>query len=92
MMNIRNDFKVIDAIGLHARPAVYFSDIASRYQSDIEIIHNGRAAKLKSLLGPMALGITTNDTITIVCEGQDAIDAMNDISNAFTELHFAEKK
>lgn len=83
MMRIQNDFIIIDPIGLHARPATSMCNKANLFKSNITIIHNGREANCKSILGPMALGITTGDTISIVVIGEDAIEAMNGMKDVF---------
>lgn len=89
MIQRKETFKVIDDIGLHARPAMEISNRANCYQSDISIIHNGREAKLKSILGPMALGIGTGEEITIIAVGNDADIVMNELTILFEKLNFA---
>ncbi len=43
--------------GLHARPASEIVKIASKYQSTISLIANGKTINAKSILNIMAAGI-----------------------------------
>ena len=63
--------KVIDPVGLHARPASEAVKAAMQFKSTIEAIYNGKAVNLKSIMGVMAAGIPTQAEIVITCEGED---------------------
>jgi len=68
--------KVIDPIGLHARPASKITNEASKYKSNISIILNGKVANAKSLINLMALGVKNNNKIQIQAKGLDEADAI----------------
>ena len=63
--------KVIDPVGLHARPASIAVKTASQFKSNIEVHYNGKIVNLKSIMGVMAAGIPSQAEITITCEGED---------------------
>ena len=63
--------KVIDPVGLHARPASEAVKAAMQFKSTIEAIYNGKAVNLKSIMGVMSAGIPTQAEIIISCEGED---------------------
>ena len=46
--------------GLHARPASEIVKIASKYQSTISLIANGKTINAKSILNIMAAGIKSS--------------------------------
>ena len=73
--------KIIDPVGLHARPASITVMKASKYQSEITIDSNGKSGNLKSIMNVMALGIKQNDNIIIKAEGFDAKDAIKAIED-----------
>ena len=64
-------------VGLHARPAMYFSQKASSFNSSVFIEFDGRRLNGKSLLGILSLGINKSDVITIIGEGKDEQTAVN---------------
>jgi len=63
--------KVIDPVGLHARPASIAVKEANKFKSDINVNYNGKSMNLKSIMGVMAMGIPTQAEITITFEGED---------------------
>lgn len=80
MVNLK--IKVTDSAGLHARPAAVLSREAGKFKSDIQLEYGDKKANMKSIMGIMALGITTGKEITIYVEGEDeqaAIDAIAEV-------------
>ena len=63
--------KVIDPVGLHARPASIAVKTAMTLKSEINAHYNGKVVNLKSIMGVMAAGIPSQAEITISCEGED---------------------
>lgn len=62
--------------GLHARPATRFVRLAKSFESDIQIVRDGRAASAKSSVKLMLLGVKENQEVTVRAEGADAIEAV----------------
>lgn len=70
--------------GLHARPASELAKIATKYQSTINLIIEGKPViNAKSILNIMAAGIKNSTEIEIQCDGADEEAAMNELLNAF---------
>ncbi|NOQ39675.1 MAG: HPr family phosphocarrier protein [Anaerolineales bacterium] len=67
---------IIHEVGLHARPASMFVQIAAKYGSDIEVTHGETTANAKSILGILTLGAHQGAEITIKAEGEDAEEAL----------------
>ena len=63
--------KVVDHVGLHARPATVAVNVASKCKSKVNVAFKGRSVNMKSIMGVMSLGIPTQSEITITCEGED---------------------
>lgn len=63
--------KVIDPVGLHARPASIAVKTANTFKSDINVNYNGKSMNLKSIMGVMAMGIPSQAEITITFNGED---------------------
>ena len=66
-------------VGLHARPATFFIQKANEYKSSIWVEKEDRRVNAKSLLGVLSLGITKGLNITIIAEGSDEEEAVNDL-------------
>lgn len=64
-------------VGLHARPAALFVQMASQFKSNITVVHKDRQANAKSILSVLTLGIGQGATITIRAEGEDADEALS---------------
>lgn len=73
------DVVVQNQVGLHARPATFFIQKANNYKSSIWVSKDDRKVNAKSLLGVLSLGIIKGTTITIIAEGDDAEEAVNNL-------------
>lgn len=73
--------KIIDPIGLHARPASELVKIASSFQSSVRISSKGKEGNAKSIMNVMALGIKQGDEIIIEVDGVDEEQAIEKIQN-----------
>lgn len=62
--------------GLHARPATRFVKLAKSFESDVEIIKDGKAASAKSSVKLMLLGVKEDQEVTVRATGADAIEAV----------------
>lgn len=71
--------KIIDKIGIHARPASKIVQTASKFESNISFKTNDKTANAKSVINLMALGAKCDTEIQIIAEGSDeekAIDSL----------------
>jgi phosphocarrier protein len=59
-------------VGLHARPASKFVQTATKFSSDIEVVHGETTANAKSILAILTLGVHSGAEINIKAEGEDA--------------------
>lgn len=66
-------------VGLHARPATFFIQKANEYKSSIWIEKDEKKVNAKSLLGVLSLGVTKGVSITIIADGSDEEQAVNDL-------------
>jgi phosphotransferase system HPr (HPr) family protein len=62
--------------GLHARPATRFVKLAKSFESDVEIVKDGKAASAKSSVKLMLLGVKEDQEVTVRATGADAIEAV----------------
>ena len=80
---MEKEVTVLNALGLHARPASMIAKCASQFSSEIMIDKSGEIANGKSILGIMTLSAGKGTTLIISAEGDDAEDALNAIYNLF---------
>lgn len=74
--------KIIDPIGIHARPASMISNTASKFQSSVTFINGEKKGNAKSVINLMALAAKQGSEIEIIAEGsdeQEAIDALTQV-------------
>ena len=62
-----------------ARPIAMLVQIASRHESSIHLVAEGKKVNAKSIMGMMTLGLDTGEEVIVSAEGDDEENAMNDI-------------
>jgi phosphocarrier protein HPr len=72
----RRTARIRNRLGLHARAAVKFVQLASKYKSEIKVIKDGTDVNGKSIMGLLTLVAAYGMEIVIVAEGPDAPDAV----------------
>lgn len=65
------DFKIKNDVGLHARPATYFIQLANSFDCSLWIEKAPQRVNGKSLLGLLCLSIHYGDEISIIANGTD---------------------
>lgn len=73
----RRTLTIINKLGLHARAAARFVQEASRFGSEISVIHGHREVNGKSIMGIMMLAAGKGAEIEIVASGKDEEQALN---------------
>ena len=76
---ISREVTITNAIGLHARPATFFIQKANGFKSSIWVEKEDRKVNAKSLLGVLSLGIAQGMTITLIAEGSDESEAVDEL-------------
>ena len=79
MSKIIKIVKIINKLGLHARPAALLVQEASKYSSNIELEANGIKVNGKSIMGVMMLAAAYNNELKIIVNGEDAKSAIKAI-------------
>ena len=82
---IRKKIQVINQLGLHARAAAKFVQLASRYESEIIVSNNGKSVNGKSIMGVMMLAASNQSWIEIKIEGNDEEDAVESLINLINQ-------
>tara|TARA_B100000929_G_scaffold36595_1_gene26200 strand:+ start:73 stop:342 length:270 start_codon:yes stop_codon:yes gene_type:complete len=75
------DLPIVNKLGLHARAASKFVTVASRYESRITVVKDGREVSGKSIMGVMMLAAARGSHIAVTAEGPDAEEALDGIAD-----------
>ena len=70
------DVTITNRLGLHARAAAKFVQLASRFHAQIKVSHGGRIMDGKSIMGILLLAAAHGTTITIASDGPDEQEAL----------------
>lgn len=75
--------RVLDELGLHARPAAKLAQAALQFEAEIQLLTSDASADAKSILDILSLSATKGTNVTIRCTGPDATEAAKAISTLF---------
>ena len=64
-------------LGLHARPAMQFVDVANQFHSGVKVWKGDQCVDGKSIMQMMMLAATAGTGLKIVAEGDDALAALD---------------
>jgi phosphocarrier protein len=88
-MSLNRNIEIINKLGLHARAAAQFVQLASSFSSHIEIEKDNRRVNAKSIMGVMMLAAGKGSEIILYTEGEDEEESMKQleqlINNRFNE-------
>ncbi|MFD0825498.1 phosphocarrier protein HPr [Neobacillus sp. M.A.Huq-85] len=87
---VEKQFKIIEASGIHARPATLLVQTASKFDSGINMEYKGKSVNLKSIMGVMSLGIGQGAEISISADGSDEEEALRSLEEILTKKGLAE--
>lgn len=88
---IRQEAVIANALGLHARAAARFVQVASRFKSRVQIANGGRTADGKSILGLLALVGAQGTCLVISADGSDEQEALRALVD-LVEARFGEDR
>ena len=77
--------KVMNSLGLHARPAAQLVRLASTFQSQIELVKDDMVVNAKSIMGVMMLAAECGSTIQLRASGDDAEQALAALEKLVTD-------
>jgi phosphocarrier protein HPr len=75
------ELKIVNQLGLHARPAALFVKTASRFESDVTVKKDGNTVSGKSIMGLMTLEVGLDSVLTVTAEGPDAEEALDELQH-----------
>ena len=88
MPSASRDIIVSNKLGLHARPAMQFVDLANQFKSDIKVVKFGDEpgeADGKSVMEMIILAATEGTKMRIDADGEDAEEAVAKLVQLFED-------
>jgi len=79
MPQITKEIHIINPLGLHARPAALFVQIASKYNSHVTVQKGNEKVNGKSIMGILTLGAQKGARVTIEADGEDAEQLVSEL-------------
>jgi phosphocarrier protein HPr len=70
--NHEREVRIRNKLGMHARAAVKFVQLANQFRCEVKVRKDGNDANGKSIMGLLTLVAAMGSSMTIVCEGDDA--------------------
>jgi phosphocarrier protein HPr len=84
------DIRIVNSLGLHARPASQLAKLAGKYRADIHIRRGSDQVNAKSIMGIITLAAGQDTLLRFIATGPDADEALEAI-NALVEARFGEE-
>jgi phosphocarrier protein len=76
--------EVVNANGIHARPAAEIVKTAGRFKADITIARDDLEVNAKSIMGVMMLAAECGSIVRLRAEGEDADGALEALATLIT--------
>lgn len=70
--------------GMEARPVAMLVQVASQFSSDVYLETADKKVNAKSIMGMMALGLDTGESVTVVADGEDEVSAVDSVEQYLT--------
>jgi len=83
MPEITSEVMVVNALGIHARPAATLVKRVLEFESEVFLSFNGNKVNAKSIMGVMTLAAARGSRLTVTCTGSDAEAAMQAVKGIF---------
>lgn len=79
MYTVKKELVVKNKLGLHARPAALFVQIANKFESNIAVAKDDQEVNGKSIMGILMLAAERDSVIVITAIGKDAQQAVEEL-------------
>jgi phosphotransferase system HPr (HPr) family protein len=83
---IRREVKIVNELGLHARPAAEFVRAANVFRSQIWIVKGDERFSAKSIIEVLTANLNCGDTAIIEADGPDSESAIPSLAKLVSEF------
>lgn len=78
---IQQEIEIVNKLGLHARASAKFTQLASKFKSEVWVTRNGRRVNGKSIMGVMMLAAGKGSKIMLETDGADEQECFDAVVN-----------
>ena len=82
---LKSDITIINKLGLDARAAAKFVNLASGFASEVSLSRNGHTVNGKSIMGVMMLAAAKGVTLELTANGSDEEQALQQLEQLVAE-------
>ena len=76
MSQLAEEITITNKLGMHLRPAQQLVQIVLPFQCEVYLENNDHKVNAKSIMGLLTLAASQGTRLTVICEGDDAKEAM----------------
>lgn len=80
---IQRELKILNRLGLHARPAALIAQTAAQFESEIELTKDNVTINAKSIMGVMMLAAEFDSNVSVSAKGSDEVQAIQALEQLF---------
>ena len=88
---VKRTVTIKNSSGLHARPAMLLAELANKFEADVTLSLGRRKVDAKSIMEVLTLGAGWGSKLTILAQGEDALQALEAIAKLIVQ-EFSEGK
>jgi phosphotransferase system HPr (HPr) family protein len=85
-VTVRRDIRIVNELGLHARPAAQFVRQAKAFRSEIWLVREDKRFSAMSLIEVLRANLNCGDTVVLEAYGVDADTAVDRLEKLVAEL------
>lgn len=74
---VTREVQIANKLGLHARPAMQFVELANRFKATVTVSKEAQAVDGKSIMQVMLLAASCGTNLLLSADGPDAADAID---------------
>lgn len=82
---VSKTFVIKNNAGLHLKPAALLCTEAIKYKATVTLSFGNVTTNAKSVLNVLSACVKCNDSITLICEGEDEEEAMENLGKLILE-------
>ena len=82
---VQVELEIVNKLGLHARASAKFTQLASKYSSEVWVMRNNKRVNGKSIMGVMMLAAGKGSRIVLETVGVDEEECSNAIAALVAE-------
>ena len=86
-ISAQRQVRIINKLGLHARPAAQFVKRVRSFRSEIWVVKVGKRYSASSLIDILRANLDCGATATLEAHGVDADDALDELEKLLAEFH-----